>query len=271
MAESSAPLPAVFISHGSPMHALEAGASATGRAWRALGERLPRPRAILIASAHWETGQPALTGAARPETIHDFRGFPQPLYEIRYPAPGAPDVARRAQQLLAAAGFAAAVDPDRGLDHGAWTPLLYAYPRAAIPVVQVSVQTALGPRHHLALGRALAPLAREGVLIVGSGHLTHNLRELRSLSDTGSGRAEPYVAEFQEWVRQCIEAHDYDRLADYRRLSPAGARAHPSEEHFLPLFVALGAAGDKARAERFVEHVEGGVLAMDAYLLHAGT
>lgn len=251
------------------MHALEAGASATGRAWQALGERLPRPRAILIASAHWETGQPVLTGAARPETIHDFYGFPPPLYEIRYPAPGAPDVARRGQQLLAAAGFEAAVDPHRGLDHGAWTPLLYAYPKAEIPVVQVSVQPTLGTRHHLALGAALAPLAREGVLIIGSGHLTHNLRELRSVRDTGIGRAEPYVAEFQAWVRQRIDAHDYDRLADYRKLSPAGVRAHPSEEHFLPLFVALGAAGDKARAERFVEHVEGGVLAMDAYLLHA--
>jgi 4,5-DOPA dioxygenase extradiol len=269
MSESSAPLPAVFISHGSPMHALEAGASATGRAWKALGARLPRPRAILIASAHWETERPALTGTARPETIHDFRGFPQPLYEIRYPAPGAPGIAQRAQQLLAEAGFEASVDPQRGLDHGAWTPLLYAYPDADVPVVQVSVQTALGPRHHLALGAALAPLAREGVLVVGSGHLTHNLRELRSVRDTGVGCAEPYVAEFQEWVRQCIEAHDHDRLADYRKLTPAGVRAHPSEEHFLPLFVALGAAGKRARAERFLEHVEGGVLAMDAYLLHA--
>ncbi len=267
MSESSAPLPVVFISHGSPMHALEAGASATGRAWKALGERLPRPRALLIASAHWETDRPALTGAAHPETMHDFYGFPQPLYEIRYPAPGAPEVARRAQQLLAAAGLEASIDAQRGLDHGAWTPLLYMYPQASVPVVQVSVQTALGPRHHLALGAALAPLAREGVLIIGSGHLTHNLRELRSVRDTGVGGGAPYVSEFQDWVRKCIEAHDYDRLADYRRLSPAGVRAHPSEEHFLPLFVALGAAGRDARAERLLEHVEGGVLAMDAYFL----
>jgi len=268
MTQSSVPLPAVFISHGSPMHALEAGATATGQAWSALGRRLPRPRAILIASAHWETEHPALTGSERPGTIHDFYGFPPPLYEIHYAAPGAPQIAERARALLSAAGMQAAVDPARGLDHGAWTPLLYAYPRADVPVVQVSVQPARGPRHHLALGAALAPLSREGVLIVGSGHLTHNLRELRSVRDTGVGRAEPYVSEFQEWVRTLIEAHDYDRLADYRRLSPAGVRAHPSEEHFLPLFVALGAAGEKARAERFVEHVEGGVLAMDAYLLH---
>ena len=269
MSEFSAPLPTVFISHGSPMHALEAGAS--GKAWAELGRRLPPPRALLIASAHWETDRPALTGAERPETIHDFYGFPPPLYEIRYPAPGAPDVAERARELLRAAGMQATIDPARGLDHGAWTPLLYAYPRADVPVVQVSVQTPLGPRHHLALGAALAPLAREGVLIIGSGHLTHNLRELRSVRDTGVGRAEPYASEFQAWVRERIEAHDYDRLADYRKLSPAGVRAHPSEEHFLPLFVALGAAGENARAERFVDHVEGGVLAMDAYLLRPGS
>jgi 4,5-DOPA dioxygenase extradiol len=268
MAESSAPLPTVFISHGSPMHALEAGRSATGRAWQALGRRLPRPRAILMASAHWETERPALTGAARPETIHDFGGFPQPLYEIRYPAPGAPELAERARELLAESGLEASVDPQRGLDHGAWTPLLYAYPDADVPVAQLSLQSALGPRHHLALGRALAPLAREGVLIVGSGHLTHNLRELRSVRETGVGPAAAYVGEFQEWVRGLIEAHDYDRLADYRRLSGAGVRAHPTEEHFLPLFVALGAAHAQARAERFIDHVEGGVMAMDAYLLH---
>jgi 4,5-DOPA dioxygenase extradiol len=268
MGESNAPLPVVFVSHGSPMHALEAGATATGKAWTALGARLPRPRAILIASAHWETDRPELTGSARPETIHDFYGFPQPLYEIRYPAPGAPQIAERARAMLQAAGMQAAIDPARGLDHGAWTPLLYAYPKADVPVVQVSVQTPLGPRHHLALGAALAPLRAEGVLIVGSGHLTHNLRELRSVRETGVGQAQPYVAEFQEWVRACIEAHDYDRLADYRKLSPAGVRAHPSEEHFLPLFVALGAAGGQARAERFVSHVEGGVLAMDAYVLN---
>jgi len=266
MPGAGAPLPTVFLSHGSPMHALEAGAS--GKAWAALGERLPRPRALLIASAHWEAEAPMLTGSALPETIHDFTGFPQPLYQIRYPAPGAPALALRAQELLQAAGLHAEIDPARGLDHGAWSPLLYAYPKADVPVLQVSVQTRLGPRHHLRLGAALAPLADEGVLIVGSGHLTHNLRELRSVRDTGVGRAEPYVAGFQAWVREGIEARDFDRLADYRRLSAGGARAHPSEEHFLPLFAALGAARANYRAERFVEHVEGGVLAMDAYLFH---
>lgn len=266
MREPGAPLPTVFVSHGSPMHALEAGAS--GKAWAALGARLPRPRALLICSAHWEAEAPVLTGSERPETIHDFTGFPQPLYRIRYPAPGAPALAARAQSLLQGAGLEAGIDPERGLDHGAWSPLLYAYPKADIPVVQVSVQTQLGPRHHLALGRALAPLAGEGVLVIGSGHLTHNLRELRSVRETGVGESAPYVKEFQEWVRACIEARDLDRLADYRRLSPAGVRAHPTEEHFLPLFVALGAAAADCRAERLIDHVEGGVLAMDAYLLH---
>jgi 4,5-DOPA dioxygenase extradiol len=250
------------------MHALQAGASATGRAWAGLGARLPRPRALLVASAHWETGRPELTGSARPETIHDFHGFPPSLYAIRYDAPGAPEVAERSCALLRAAGLDAVVEPARGLDHGAWTPLLYAYPDADVPVVQLSVQPALGTRHHLALGRALAPLSGEGVLIVGSGHLTHNLRELKSVRETGIGPAAAYVTEFQSWVRDCIEARDLDRLADYRRLSPHGARAHPTEEHFLPLFVALGAAAAGYRAERVLDHVEGGVLAMDAYLFH---
>jgi len=266
MAEPLPSLPAVFLSHGSPMHALEAGVA--GRAWHALGERLGRPRAILIASAHWETARPALTGAARPQTIHDFYGFPPALYALRYPAPGAPDIAERARALLAGAGLDADVDPERGLDHGAWTPLLYAYPAADVPVLQLSLQPERGPRHHLALGAALAPLADEGVLLLGSGHLTHNLRELRSVLATDVGAAAPYVSEFQDWVRALIAAHDYDRLADYRQLSPAGVRAHPSEEHFLPLFFALGAAGPGARAERLLDHVEGGVMAMDAYLLH---
>ncbi|MDH5349659.1 MAG: dioxygenase [Betaproteobacteria bacterium] len=258
------PLPVVFLSHGSPMHALEAGAA--GAAWAALGRRLGRPRALLIASAHWETARPTLGGAAQPATIHDFYGFPQALYEIRYPAPGAPEVARRARALLEENRIDVEIDEARGLDHGAWAPLLYAWPQADVPVVQVSVQPARGPRHHLALGRALAPLAREDVLIVGSGHLTHNLRELRSVRETGVGPAEPYVDEFQEWVRECIGTHDLDRLCGYRRLSEGGARAHPTEEHFLPLFVALGAAAPDYQSERLIAHVEGGVLAMDAYL-----
>lgn len=254
-------LPALFISHGSPMHALDPGAA--GRAWVALAARLPRPRAILIASAHWETNLPMLTGSARPETIHDFYGFPAPLYRLRYPAPGAPDVAARAQQLLKEAGYTAAIDGCRGLDHGAWAPLLHMYPEADVPVAQVSVQTALGARHHLALGRALAPLAAEGVLVLGSGHMTHNLRD--RAPEARPEHAEPYAREFQEWTRERLESGAIEELVDYRSRAPHAARAHPTEEHFLPLFVALGAAGDNPRVERVYGAIETRALAMDAY------
>lgn len=254
-------LPSLFISHGSPMHALEPGAA--GAAWSALGRRLPRPRAILISSAHWETNVPMLTGSARPETIHDFFNFPEPLYRLRYPAPGSPELAQRTQTLLREGGFTAAIDGCRGLDHGAWAPLLYAYPQADIPVVQLSVQTELGPRHHLALGRALRPLRDEGVLVIGSGHLTHNLRD-RVRSPTAAPLA--YASEFQRWVLGRIEAGDVDALADYRTASPHGVRAHPTDEHFLPLFVALGARDEGACFERIYDGIELGALAMDSYV-----
>ena len=255
-------LPTLFLSHGSPMHALEPGAVRS--VWEKLARDLPRPKALLIASAHWETDIPELTASRKPETIHDFHGFPQPLYEIRYPAPGAPEVATRALQLLEKNRFKAALDPSRGLDHGAWSPLLHMYPAAGVPVVQVSVQTELGPKHHLALGGALAPLARDGILVIGSGHLTHNLSERRD------GPPAAYVREFQDWVKEKIEQRDFDALADYRALTPHGARAHPTEEHFLPLFVALGAAGADYRAERLYDGIETGSLAMDAYLFRSG-
>lgn len=254
-------LPTLFISHGSPMHALEPGA--VGEVWAALGRRYPHPKAILVASAHWDTKLPMLTGHAKPETIHDFFGFPAPLYKIRYAAPGAPALAARAQQLLKAAGYTAAIDGCRGLDHGAWSPLLHSHPAADVPVVQLSLQTPLGARHHLQLGRALAPLAEEDVLVIGSGQATHNLRER-----TSSGGAASYVLEFQAWLRQRLEAHATDELTDYRSRAPHAVRAHPTEEHFMPLFVALGAAGATPRIECTYDNVEDGVLAMDAYLFH---
>jgi len=255
-------LPSVFISHGSPMHALEPGAA--GEVWAALGRRFPRPRAVLIASAHWETNIPMLSGGEKPETVHDFYNFPQPLYRLRYPAPGAPEVAQRAQALLKDAGFTAGIDGCRGLDHGAWSPLLYMYPKADIPVVQISVQPAFGPRHHVEVGRSLKKLSEEGVLIIGSGHMTHNLRDW----SRGSGKPEPYAREFQQWVKERLEARDVDALVDYRSRSPHGARAHPTDEHFLPLFFALGAAAETARAERVYDAIDSGVLAMDAYVFN---
>jgi 4,5-DOPA dioxygenase extradiol len=252
----------VFISHGSPMHALQPGPA--GEAWRALGERIGKPQAILIASAHWETSLPMLTGAERPQTIHDFHNFPEPLYRLRYPAPGAPDVAKRAQSLLKDAGFTAGIDGCRGLDHGAWSPLLYMYPEADIPVVQISVQPALGPRHHLNVGRSLRPLADENVLVIGSGHLTHNLRDWAR----GQGAPAPYAREFQAWVFEKLKDKDVESLIDYRSRSPHGARAHPTDEHFLPLFFALGAASEKAKPERIYDAIDSGVLAMDAYVFN---
>jgi 4,5-DOPA dioxygenase extradiol len=256
----SAALPSVFISHGSPMHALQAGPA--GEAWAALAGRLPRPRAILIASAHWETRLPMLTGSAAPETIHDFYNFPAPLYRLRYPAPGSPELAQRARSLLEHAGIDAAIDGSRGLDHGAWAPLLYAYPAHDVPVVQISVQPALGPGHHLGVGRALRQLAAEGVLIVGSGHLTHNLRDWAR----GAGKPEPYAREFQAWVFDRLNENDVQALVDYRSRSPHGARAHPTDEHFLPLFFALGAAPQAAKPQRVYDAIDSGVLAMDAYV-----
>ena len=254
-------LPSVFLSHGSPMHALQPGPA--GEAWAALGRRIGRPRAILIASAHWETGAPMLTGSARPPTIHDFYNFPEPLYRLRYPAPGAPDVAQRASELLAANGFEAGVDAQRGLDHGAWSPLLYMYPEADVPVVQLSVQPHLGPQHHVEVGRTLSRLTEEGVLVIGSGHLTHNLRDWAR----GQGAPAPYAREFQDWVLQRLTNQDVNGLVQYRSLSPQGVRAHPTDEHFLPLFVALGAAGP-GKPERVYDAIDSGVLAMDAYVFN---
>ena len=244
------------------MHALEAGPA--GIAWGALGKRLGKPQAILIASAHWDTHVPMVTGAARPETIHDFSGFPEALYRIRYTAPGAPKVAARAQALLKDAGFTAAIDGMRGLDHGAWAPLLYMYPQADVPVVQISLQPELGTRHHLQLGRALRTLEEENVLVIGSGHMTHNLRDWMR----GAGEPQPYAQEFAEWVRERLDAHDLESLADYRARSPHGARAHPTDEHFLPLFFALGAARDDYRPERIFTGIDAGVLSMDAYVFN---
>ena len=252
-----AALPVLFLSHGSPMHAIEPGA--VREVWQRIARELARPKAILIASAHWETNLPAVTGAAKPETIHDFYGFPKPLYEIEYAAPGSPELALQAMQFLEKANLKAATDPLRGLDHGAWSPLLHMYPKADVPVVQVAVQTHLGPKHHIDVGRALAPLADEGVLIVGSGHLTHNLR------DRSNGGPAAYARSFQAWVKERIDAHALDELSSYRKLTPDGVRAHPTDEHFLPLFFALGAAGPAYQAERLYDGIEMGALAMDAY------
>lgn len=255
-------LPTLFLSHGSPMHAVRPGPA--GAAWAALGGRLPKPKAILMASAHWESSIALLSGSRQPETVHDFGGFPRELYAIEYPAPGAPELATRAVELLRAAGITAGIDGCRGLDHGAWVPLLQMYPAHDVPVVQVSLQPALGAAHHVALGRALAPLSRDGVLIVGSGHATHNLRDW--MAHRASPSPLPYVTAFTAWLAARLDARDVDALVDYRDRAPEAPRAHPTEEHYLPLLVALGAAAPDARVERVVSGYEGAALAMDAWL-----
>jgi 4,5-DOPA dioxygenase extradiol len=261
-------LPTLFLSHGSPMTALHAGRA--GAAWAAWGRDLPRPRAIVIASAHWESEWPMLTTGSRLETMHDFGGFPPALYQLRYPAPGAPAVAQRAIELIRAAGMAANGNGCRGLDHGAWVPLLHMYPSADVPVVQVSLQTQLGAAHHLRLGEILAPLRQDDVLIVGSGHLTHNLREWidfarRHGMQPAETEPQPYVRDFAAWVEGALRNDDRAALARWKETAPHVVRAHPTDEHFLPLPFAFGAAGPKPRVERLDLGVDSGVLAMDAY------
>ena len=215
-------LPTLFVSHGSPMRAVEPGAP--GAAWRAIAQALPRPRAELMTSAPWETSVPMVTGNARPETIHDFGGFPDALYRIRYPAPGAPEVASRVVELLKQGGFAAGIDGCRGLDHGAWVPMMHMYPSHDVPVVQLAVQPGRDTAHHLAIGRALAPLAREGVLVIGSGHVTHNLRDWMANRD--AREALPYGSRpAASVIRRLISA----RGSHLRAASHDGSQhcAHP--------------------------------------------
>ena len=243
------------------MHAIDAGKA--GDVWAALTKQLPKPKAVLMVTAHWESNLPMFSGNAKPAMIYDFGGFPDALYKIDYPAPGAPDIAAKAQALLKSAGFTAGIDGCRGFDHGTWVPLLKMYPDADVPVVQLSVQTMMNPRHHIDVGRALSPLTKGGVLIVGSGHLTHNLRDW--MMSRGQTAHAPYAQKFQRWVFDRLAAHDVDALTRYRQDAPDVVRAHPTEEHFLPLFVALGAAGEEAQVERVFDGFEGAALAMDAY------
>jgi len=254
-------LPTLFLSHGSPMHAINAGKA--GEVWAALAKQLPKPKAVLMVTAHWESNLPMLSGNPKPSMIYDFGGFPEELYKIVYPASGEPGIAARALALLKTAGITGGIDGCRGMDHGTWVPLLKMYPDADVPVVQLSVQPAMNPRHHYEVGRALAPLTREGVLIVGSGHLTHNLRDW--MMSRGHGAKAAYALKFQDWVYQHLTAHDVDGLTRYRQDAPDAVRAHPTEEHVLPLFVTLGAAGEGAVVERVFDGFEGSALAMDAY------
>lgn len=255
-------MPVLFLSHGAPTLPLEAGE--TGAAWRELGAKLPRPSAILVVSAHWETDIPTLSQAIRPETIHDFGGFPKELYQLNYPAPGAPEMAQAAARALQHAEIPVQLDDTRGLDHGAWIPLSFLFPDADIPVAQLSLQPDRDIAWHFALGRALHSLRRQGVLIVGSGAVTHNLG---AVFQHPEGEPAPdWVTEFCDWIAAKIAEGDLDALSDYRSLAPHAVKNHPSDEHLLPLFVALGAANKIENSVHLNRVMMLGMLAMDAWI-----
>jgi 4,5-DOPA dioxygenase extradiol len=250
-------LPALFVSHGAPTLPFD---DVPARDFlHGLSAAFEKPRAVLCASAHWDTAAPELNDVAVNGTIHDFYGFPEALYRLRYDAPGAPELARDVAKLLA--GSHARLDHARGLDHGAWVPLMLMYPEADIPVIQISVQSNRDPAHHIALGRALAPLRADGVLILGSGGFVHNLR---ALDRTGSAAPEPlWSSSFAGWMHDALVGRREDDLAAYRSRAPFAAQAHPTEEHLMPLFVAYG-AGTQTPA-RLHTSATFGSLRMDAY------
>jgi 4,5-DOPA dioxygenase extradiol len=251
--------PVFFISHGAPTFALEPGI--LGPHLTALGQQLAGATAVLVVSPHWQTREVQVTTSPAPATLHDFGGFAPELYDLRYPAPGAPEFAMLASQLLAEAGYIVGQDGRRGLDHGAWVPLSHLLPSANLPVFQVSMPHNLDADGAIELGRALAPLRERGIVIVASGSMTHNLYEMRQ---PGSDEAS-YAQEFADWVRHAVTANAVERLAAYRQLAPHGVRAHPTEEHYLPLLVALGARTEGEVAEPIEGGITYGVLSMDSY------
>ena len=266
--------PTLFISHGSPMLALQPGV--IGPKLAALGERLGKPKAVLILSPHWMTrGGVGVSNAAHPSIVYDFGGFPAPLYQVKYPDSGAalngaPLVAQRVAALLAGSGIVNALVPNDGLDHGAWVPLRYLYPDGDVPVLLLSMPADLNAASAYTLGQLLAPLSDEGVLIIGSGSLTHNLSEFthRDAPDPNAVPIEPYVTQFRAWTHQALSQRDAQALQDYRQLAPHAVRAHPTDEHWLPLPFAMGAA----RADYALEVVDGGVeygsFSMDTFVFH---
>ena len=262
---SIAMLTVLYVSHGAPLFALEPGS--TGPALTRWGEQLraqhPGLRGVVVMSPHWMApGATVMTGA-RPATWHDFGGFPRALYQLQYPAAGDPALAGQVLDLLRQAGIGARGDAARPFDHGAWVPLMHLFPRASLPVVQLALPVGAGPAEVHAMGAALRGLRAQGVLLVGSGSMTHNLAEFFG----GAHLPAPYVLEFSRWVEQQLAQGDLAALLDYRARAPQAGRAHPTEEHFLPLFFALGAAGEGASAQYLSREVMYGMLAMDAFVL----
>jgi 4,5-DOPA dioxygenase extradiol len=254
-------LPTLFVTHGAPdlvLHDVAARGFLAG-----LGVTLPRPRAVLCVTAHWNTDQPMAGGAAKPLTIHDFGGFDDRLFQMQYPAPGDPALADEVAGLLSAAGLPNAVDSNRGLDHGVWVPLRLMFPDADIPVVPLSVQPHLGAAAHYQVGRALASLRGSDVLVLGSGSFTHDLRRFRGQNVDAA--TPPDVDVFADWFGLALTEGRTADVLDYRTRGPHAAANHPTEEHLMPLFVASGAAGDGARAEQLHRSTTYGFLRMDAF------
>ena len=253
-------LPSIFISHGAPDLPIKDGN--TSRFLKQLGLSLPKPKAILVISAHWNTLYPTVSTAPQPRTICDFSGFPASLYQLSYPVLGAPDLAKRVVQLLTTAGLKCETNENRGLDHGAWTPLILAYPQADIPVTQLSIQYNSSPSDHFQLGQALQSLRHEGVLILASGGATHNIG---AFGETYDAPPPIWVQRFDHWLADAITRKDIQALLNYRQLAPYAAENHPTEEHLLPLFVALGAVGAIATGTQLHSSYTYAVFSMAAY------
>lgn len=266
MEKTTAPLPSLYISHGSPMTALDAGEA--GDFWRRLGPAITaafgRPQAIVAVSAHSLTREPVLLAAPRHEAVYDFSGFPDALYRLRYDAPGAPALAERVATLLRDAGLPVHVETAGGMDHGIWTPLRSMFPEADIPVLPLAWPPMWKPAELYRLGQALAPLAAEGVLIMGSGAITHNLRLFAGGRGAVDSPEFPESAAFRGWIHEKAAASDWPALFDYRAQAPHAAHMHPTDEHWLPFYVAAGAGGGTA-GQRVHDSVTYGHLGMDAY------
>ncbi len=256
---TSVKAPVLFISHGAPTFAIEPGI--LGAQLRALGPQLEQVKAVLVVSPHWQTRDVKVMTTAKPETIHDFGGFPAILYELAYPASGAPELAREAARLLEQAGFSVGFDAGRGLDHGAWVPLWHLVAQANLPVFQVSMPVTLDTAHAVRFGQALATLREQGVMIVASGCMTHNLYEFRQ----AGSQAQAYAQEFTTWVRTAVLAKATSSVVAYRSEAPHAVRAHPTDEHFLPLLIAMGAADDADPVRLLDGGITYGVISMESY------
>jgi 4,5-DOPA dioxygenase extradiol len=266
----SSALPSVFVSHGSPMIALEPGEAGAfmERLGPAIDARFGRPKAIVSVSAHTAARVPVLLAAAKHEAVYDFGGFDPKLYTLCYDAPGDPALAARALALLQSAGIAAHSVPEGGLDHGAWTALRYIYPRADIPIVPLAFVPSDAPAQQFALGAALAPLAQDGVLVLGSGSITHNLRRVFRGGGLHPERSQPEIPEsaaFRQWIAERSAARDWDALFAYRGQAPFAVDMHPTDEHLLPWYVAAGAGGRSDAPIRLHDSATMGSLGMDAY------